>query len=44
VQAVAIGGIVFGWLFVAWAAWVDGRRDSAVAAGGGAHAGGVAGP
>ena len=44
VQAVAIGGIVFGWLFVAWAAWVDGRRDSAVAAAGGAHAGGAAGP
>jgi len=29
-RAVAIGGIVFGWLFVAWAGWVDGHRDAAV--------------
>jgi hypothetical protein len=34
VQAVAIAGIVFGWLFVAWAAWIDRRRDSTVAASG----------
>jgi membrane-bound metal-dependent hydrolase YbcI (DUF457 family) len=43
VQAVAIGGIVFGWLFVAWAARVDRRRDSAVATTGGAGAAGPAG-
>jgi membrane-bound metal-dependent hydrolase YbcI (DUF457 family) len=30
--ALAGGGIVFGWLFVGWAAWVDRRRDSTVAA------------
>ncbi len=34
VQALAIGGIVLGWLFVGWAAWVDRRRDSAVATAG----------
>jgi hypothetical protein len=47
VQAVAIGGIVFGWLFVGWAAWVDRRRDSAVAAvaaADAARAGSAAGP
>jgi hypothetical protein len=27
VRAIAIGGIVFGWLFVAWAAWVDRHRE-----------------
>jgi membrane-bound metal-dependent hydrolase YbcI (DUF457 family) len=27
-RAIAIGGIAFGWLFVAWAAWVDKHRDS----------------
>jgi hypothetical protein len=42
VQAVAIGGIVFGWLFVAWAARVD-RGRSAVAAAA-ARAAGVVGP
>jgi hypothetical protein len=26
-RAVAIGGIIFGWLFVAWAAWVDRHRE-----------------
>ena len=26
-QAVAIGGIIFGWLFVAWAVWVDRHRE-----------------
>jgi hypothetical protein len=25
--ALAIGGIVFGWLFVGWAAWADGHRE-----------------
>lgn len=34
VRAVAIGGIVFGWLFVAWAARVDRRRDRTAAAAG----------
>ncbi len=29
-RTLAIGGIVFGWLFVAWAAWVDGHRDAAL--------------
>lgn len=29
-QTLAIGGIVFGWLFVAWAAWADGHRDAAL--------------
>ena len=28
VPALAIGGIVFGWLFVVWAWWVDGHRDA----------------
>lgn len=32
VHVVAIGGIVFGWLFVGWAARVDRRRTSAVGA------------
>ena len=27
IQAIGIGGIVFGWLFVAWAGWGDGHRD-----------------
>ncbi len=27
VPALAVGGIVFGWLFVAWAAWVDRHRE-----------------
>jgi membrane-bound metal-dependent hydrolase YbcI (DUF457 family) len=44
VPAVALGGIVFGWLFVAWAARVDRRRDSAVGAADAARAGGGAGP
>jgi hypothetical protein len=26
-QALAIGGTVFGWLFVAWAAWADRHRE-----------------
>jgi hypothetical protein len=26
-RTLAIGGIVFGWLFVAWAAWVDRHRE-----------------
>ncbi len=26
-RAVAIGGIIFGWLLVAWAAWVDRHRE-----------------
>jgi membrane-bound metal-dependent hydrolase YbcI (DUF457 family) len=43
-QALAIGGIVFGWLFVGWAAWVDRRRDSAVPAPDATRAGGAAGP
>ncbi|HYK81860.1 MAG TPA: hypothetical protein VEU55_01830 [Gemmatimonadales bacterium] len=29
--ALAIGGIVFGWLFVAWAAWVDRHREAPAA-------------
>ncbi len=29
-RAVAIGGIVFGWLFVAWAGWGDKHRESVV--------------
>ena len=28
VKVLAIGGVVFGWLFVAIAAWVDGHRES----------------
>lgn len=28
VRALAVGGLVFGWLFVAWVAWVDRHRDS----------------
>jgi membrane-bound metal-dependent hydrolase YbcI (DUF457 family) len=44
VRGVAIGGIVFGWLFVVWAARVDRRRESALAAADTAHAGGAAGP
>ena len=28
--ALALGGIIFGWLFVAWAAWGDNHRESAV--------------
>ena len=43
VGALASGGIVFGWLFVAWAAWADRRRDRAVAAPAAARAGGAAG-
>lgn len=27
-QALAVGGIVFGWLFVGWAGWADGHRES----------------
>ncbi len=42
VQAVAIGAIVFGWLFVGWAAWVDRRRDRAVGAGDASGAAGAA--
>jgi hypothetical protein len=30
VRALAIGAIVFGWLFVAWAAWADRHRDVVV--------------
>jgi hypothetical protein len=26
-RVIAIGGIVFGWLFVAWAGWADGHRE-----------------
>ncbi|HEU4381867.1 MAG TPA: hypothetical protein VFR85_00080 [Anaeromyxobacteraceae bacterium] len=33
-RAIAIGGIVFGWLFVAWAAWADRHREATAAAGG----------
>jgi hypothetical protein len=29
-RIVAIGGIIFGWLFVGWAAWVDRHRDAAL--------------
>lgn len=29
-RAVAIGGIVFGWLFVGWAAWGDKHREGAI--------------
>ena len=29
-RPIAIGAIVFGWLFVAWAGWVDGHRDVAL--------------
>lgn len=29
-RTLAIGGIVFGWLFVGWAAWVDRHRDMAL--------------
>ena len=28
VRALAIGGIIFGWLFVAWAAWADANRET----------------
>jgi membrane-bound metal-dependent hydrolase YbcI (DUF457 family) len=28
VVAMELGGIVFGWLFVVWAAWVDGHREN----------------
>ena len=28
IKALAVGGIVFGWLFVAIAAWADGHRDA----------------
>lgn len=28
--ALAVGGIVFGWLFVGWAAWGDAHRDTAL--------------
>jgi hypothetical protein len=27
-RALAVGGIVFGWLFVGWAAWVDRHREA----------------
>ena len=27
-RALAIGGIIFGWLFVVWAGWTDGHRDT----------------
>jgi hypothetical protein len=27
VRVIAIGGIVFGWLFVVWAAWADRHRE-----------------
>jgi hypothetical protein len=27
-QAIEIGGIIFGWLFVAWAAWADRHREA----------------
>ncbi len=30
VRAIAIGGIIFGWLFVAWAAWADRHREAVV--------------
>lgn len=29
-RAVAIGGIIFGWLFVGWAAWADRHREAVV--------------
>ena len=29
--ALAVGGIIFGWLFVLWAAWADGHRETVVA-------------
>ncbi|HET7296540.1 MAG TPA: metal-dependent hydrolase [Gemmatimonadales bacterium] len=29
-RTVAIGGIIFGWVFVGWAAWVDQHRDTAL--------------
>jgi hypothetical protein len=32
ITPLAVGAIVFGWLFVAMAAWVDGHRESVVAA------------
>lgn len=35
VRAIAIGGIVFGWLFVLWAGWADGHREATPAAEGG---------
>ncbi len=35
VRAIAIGGIVFGWLFVLWAAWVDGHREATATTEGG---------
>jgi len=28
--ALAVGGIIFGWLFVAWAWWGDGHRESVI--------------
>lgn len=33
-QALAVGGIVFGWLFVGWAGWADGHREGCGVAGG----------
>ena len=32
-RALAIGGIVFGWLFVLWAGWADGHRDATLSGG-----------
>lgn len=29
VRAIEVGGLVFGWLFVAWAAWADRHRETA---------------
>lgn len=29
-RVLAIGGIIFGWLFVAWAGWADKRRETVV--------------
>ncbi len=31
IRALALGGLIFGWLFVAWAAWGDAHRSAAVA-------------
>ena len=28
--ALAVGGIIFGWLFVAWAGWGDTHRETVV--------------
>lgn len=33
VRGIAIGGVVFGWLFVLWAGWADGHREATAVAG-----------